>query len=87
MAAERLLRLQRRILAYVYTVEARSKGIIAASHIELMQAVGDHTVYGISKPRGSSWCLGHVVGRRKPWHSHARGKITRLCLQEVLIKA
>jgi DNA-binding MarR family transcriptional regulator len=40
MAAERLSRLQRRILQYVYTVEARSRGIIAASHVELMQAVG-----------------------------------------------
>ena len=40
MAAERLSRLQRRILAYVYTVEARSRGMIAASHVELVQAVG-----------------------------------------------
>jgi DNA-binding MarR family transcriptional regulator len=42
MAAERLSRLQRRILAYVYAVEARSRGMISASHVELMQAVGGH---------------------------------------------
>ena len=40
MAAERLSRLQRRILQYVDVVEARSRGIIAASHVELVQAVG-----------------------------------------------
>jgi DNA-binding MarR family transcriptional regulator len=40
MAAERLSRLQRRILQYVYVVEARSRGMIAASHVELVQAVG-----------------------------------------------
>jgi type II secretory pathway component PulM len=40
MAAERLSRLQRRILAHVYTVEARSRGMLAASHVELVQAVG-----------------------------------------------
>jgi len=40
MAAERLSRLQRRILEYVYAVEARSRGMISASHVELMQAVG-----------------------------------------------
>ena len=40
MAAERLSRLQRRILAYVYTVEARSRGMLAASHVALVQAVG-----------------------------------------------
>jgi len=40
MAAERLSRLQRRILHYVYAVEARSRGIMSASHAELMHAVG-----------------------------------------------
>jgi DNA-binding MarR family transcriptional regulator len=40
MAAERLSRLQRRIVRYVYAVEARSRGMVAASHVELMRAVG-----------------------------------------------
>jgi DNA-binding MarR family transcriptional regulator len=40
MAAERLSRLQRRILRYVYTVEVRSRGIMAASHLELVRALG-----------------------------------------------
>jgi len=40
MAAERLSQLQRRILQYVYAAEARSGGIVSASHVELMRAVG-----------------------------------------------
>ena len=40
MAAERLSRLQRRILRYVYEVEARSRGIVSASHVELTRALG-----------------------------------------------
>ncbi len=40
MAAERLSRLQRRILRYVYEVETRSRGMVSASHVELMRAVG-----------------------------------------------
>jgi DNA-binding transcriptional regulator GbsR (MarR family) len=40
MAAERLSRLQRRILQYVYAAETRSRGMVSASHLELMRAVG-----------------------------------------------
>jgi DNA-binding transcriptional regulator GbsR (MarR family) len=40
MAAERLSRLQRRILPYVYAAEVRSRGMVTASHLELVRAVG-----------------------------------------------
>jgi DNA-binding MarR family transcriptional regulator len=39
MTAERLSRLQRRILRYVYEAEARSRWSAAPSHLEIMRAV------------------------------------------------
>ena len=39
MAAERLSRLQRRILRYVYEAETRSRWSVAPSHLEIMCAV------------------------------------------------
>jgi DNA-binding MarR family transcriptional regulator len=39
MAAERLSRLQRRILRYVYEAEAQSRWSVSPSHLEIMRAV------------------------------------------------
>jgi hypothetical protein len=39
MAPERLSRLQRRILAWLWAEEQRTRGTMAASHYELVQAL------------------------------------------------
>ena len=79
MAAERLSRLQRRILRYVYEVETRSRGMVSSScalwgGTRAMSA----SVCGTWKPRALSRYLGRVGAKLKPLHSHGRAKIERL---------
>jgi hypothetical protein len=78
MAPERLSRLQRRILAWLAQEETRTRGTMAASHPDLVQALA-HDKGNLSHSLTNLAAMGLIRISRTPWgasrerHPHGRG--------------
>ena len=91
MAVTRISRLQQQILRWLAADHQRTRGMIASSHQELVQALqGDkgNMSHSLQTPNGTAWwsSADHPGGTQNPCSSRRRVTSKPHSCQEVVIK-